>query len=181
MIRGENKRWLISLLTITAIIIVSIALIIAGWERPYSITSGLLGWFHIASFLTIVVLYFWYLLIISSVLPRLLKVFPSTFKNKKYLYSIFVTILSLIIGEAYSNLIWNVEITRHPTGETEIETVAAVGTHLQILLLVVPFAMLGLAAFSLSYAYINLNKKQSAIAGAVIALLSPFWLVLLFS
>jgi len=112
LIRSEKRRWLVSLFVITVIIVVSIALIITSWEKPYPITSALLSWFHITSFLAVVVLYCWYLLIISSVLPRLLRLSPSAIKYKKYSYSIFITILSLIIGEAYSNLIWNVEITR---------------------------------------------------------------------
>ncbi len=183
MIRSEKKRWLVSLFAITAIIIVSITIIIVSWEKPYSISSALLSWFHVTSVLIVVVLYCWYLLVVSSILPRLLKLSPSAIKYKKYSYSIFITILSLIIGEAYSNLIWNVEIARLSTGEAEIETVAAaaVGTYFQIFLIVVPLTMFGLAVYYLSYSYLKLNRKHSAIAGAVFALLSPFWLVVTYT
>ncbi len=116
--------------------------------------------------------YLWNLLVFSLALPFL----PAESKIKlgkvkKLLYIFFITILGIIIDWAYFELTWDTHF-----GKTGL-WIPAMSQALQFIWMLLPIVMLWLVNFSLSYAYLKLERKPALVLGGVMALFTAPWLL----
>jgi len=170
-LRNQNntKSLLLPLLTTVLVVIISMAIIFINWSSTYSTSSALWGLLFGLP-IGLIIGYFWNLLIFSLALPRLPGNIIIIARGKKYSYIFYVTILGIIINQAYHELIWDMTVNQAP------QLFPAVSIPLQFILIIVPMIMLWLVNFTLSYSYLGLGSKQSVILSIILAFFTLSWL-----
>ena len=122
--------------------------------------------------------YFWNYVVLSQTLKRFLKI--NTFnekdfiKDKRVTYTVFATILGVVIDWAYIELVWDVDILGKGAWWAEMSM------PFQLLLIIVPIAMLFAVNFALAWAYLKLDRRQSVITGITMGVLTAPWLLVIF-
>ncbi len=116
--------------------------------------------------------YLWNLVVISVALPFLPAGHNLTIgKGRRLAFCFFITLLGIIIDWAYFELTWD---TYFGKGGVWLP---AMSQGLQLLWIVLPLAMLGLANFALSYSFLKLERRQAIIFGGIMALFTAPWLL----
>jgi len=117
--------------------------------------------------------YLWNLLVLSITLPILSRnnnrIHVSI--SRRLVYCFFITLLGLIIDWAYFELTWDTLFSKSAFWSP------AMPQALQFVWLLLPIIMLSLVNFSLSYAYLKLDKRQSITLGIVMGIFTAPWLL----
>ena len=116
--------------------------------------------------------YLWNLLVLSVTLPHL----PGKEKieigtARRLAYCFFITVLGFLIDWAYFELTWDTDLFNFG------DWAPAMSQGLQFVWLLLPIVMIGLVNAALSYWYLELERKQAVILGAVIGLFTAPWLL----
>jgi len=171
----DKKSWFFSMLIIIALIVASAVLIFVNWSRPYTIGEQLWSWL-LALPIEIIIGYFWYRLFFSLFLSRIPGNISIITKKDRSFYVISISIVSVLIDQAYYELIWN-ETVNLTTMQIEIVPAASLVT--QLFLILVPMVMFWLGNFALSYFFLDLGIKQAATLGMFMAIFTLSWLRLI--
>ncbi len=123
--------------------------------------------------------YAWNCFVLSQTLKFGLKI--HTFDEKDFIkdrrttYGVFITLLGVVIDWAYIELIWDVDLL----GKSSIWW-AEMGLPFQLLLIIVPIAMLFAANFALAWGYLKLDRRRSSVIGLSMAVFTAPWLLVIY-
>jgi hypothetical protein len=118
--------------------------------------------------------YLWNYLVLSIALPRV--VGDPNYASlrfgcgRKLAYCFFITILGIVIDWAYFVLTWDVAFGKTVWSPT-------MSLPLQLLLLLLPMAMLSLVNFAISFAFLKLEFRQAITLGVVMGIFTAPWLI----
>lgn len=122
--------------------------------------------------------YFWNYIVLSQTLKRFLKINAfdekDFIKDKRITYGVFITLLGVVIDWAFVELVWDIDLLGRGAWWPEMDLL------FQLLLIIVPIVMLFAVNFALSWAYLKLNRRQSAIIGIFMAVFTAPWLLVIF-
>ena len=116
--------------------------------------------------------YLWNLLVLSVALPRLPGTEkPRIGKGRKAAYSLFITVLGLIIDWAYFELTWDMSL-----GKSTV-WIPAMTQALQLIWIVLPLAMIFLVNAALSYSFLRLERRQAIALGIIMGIFTAPWVL----
>lgn len=91
--------------------------------------------------------------------------------GRRFFYTLFITLLGVVIDWAYFEITWDMDIGKSATW------VPAMSQWLQLVALLLPMAMIWVADAALAWAFLRLEKKQAVILGAAIGFFTAPWLL----
>jgi len=92
-------------------------------------------------------------------------------KGKRLAFCFFITVLGIIIDWAYFELTWDTNF-----GKTAI-WIPAMSQALQFVWLLLPMVMICLVNATLSYSYLQLERRQAIIFGIIMGVFTAPWLL----
>lgn len=164
----NNKKDILLLLSVILIIVITtVAFIVIS--SPLSIAEYLLSLLFGLP-MSMIIAFPWYFLFLTLTFSLLRLNGKYLSREYKVSYVLIISVLAFTIDTAYRQLIWL-------EGFGKNLVMSAVNVPIPFILILVPMVMYWLLNATLSYTFLGLEKKQSAIIGLIMAFFNTSWLV----